>query len=81
MAKTGHTMVWLHKLETAQSADSCLYHEKDNMFFLSLEASESNKYLFVASESKSTRFIFFLDISKPKDGLMIFTPRLSGIDT
>ncbi|PWA75490.1 prolyl oligopeptidase family protein [Artemisia annua] len=73
--------VWFHKLGTNQSADSCLYHEKDDMFSLDLEASESKKYLFVGSESKTTRSIFYLDISKPENGLMVLTPRSEGIDT
>ncbi|KAF8398649.1 hypothetical protein HHK36_014504 [Tetracentron sinense] len=73
--------VWLHKLGSDQSSDSCLYHEKDDMFSLDLQASESKKFLFVASESKTTRFVFYLDISEPEDGLIVLTPRLDGIDT
>lgn len=73
--------VWLHKLGTEQSSDSCLYHEKDDMFSLDLEASESKHYLFVSSESKTTRFVFYLDISKTDNGLTILTPRVAGIDT
>lgn len=73
--------VWLHKLGTEQPSDFCLYHEKDDMFSLDLHASESKKYLFVASESKNTRFVFYLDILKPENGLMDLTPRVDGIDT
>ncbi|XP_058090244.1 uncharacterized protein LOC131236807 isoform X1 [Magnolia sinica] len=73
--------VWLHKLGSDQSSDHCLYHEKDDMFSLDLQASESKKYLFVGSESKNTRFVFYLDVSKPEDGLMMLTPRVHGIDT
>ncbi|XP_009773548.1 uncharacterized protein [Nicotiana sylvestris] len=73
--------VWLHKLGTNQSDDSCLYHEKDETFSLDLQASESKKYLFVASESKITRFVFYLDTSKPENGLLVLTPRMTGIDT
>lgn len=72
---------WLHKLGTNQSDDSCLYHEKDETFSLDLQASESKKYLFVASESKITRFVFYLDTSKPENGLLVLTPRMTGIDT
>ncbi|XP_062159653.1 uncharacterized protein LOC133866997 [Alnus glutinosa] len=72
---------WLHKLGTEQSRDSCLYHEKDETFSLDLQASESKRFLFVASESKNTRFNFCLDVSKPEDGLKVLTPRLDGIDT
>ncbi|XP_015900670.3 uncharacterized protein LOC107433824 [Ziziphus jujuba] len=72
---------WLHKLGTEQSSDSCLYHEKDETFSLDLHASESRKFLFVASESKNTRFNFYLDVSKPENGLKVLTPRVDGIDT
>ncbi|XP_075522323.1 uncharacterized protein LOC142555371 [Primulina tabacum] len=73
--------VWLHNLGTEQSSDSCLYHEKDDRFSLDLTASESKNFLFVASESKMTRFVFYLDISKPENGLIILTQRLDGIET
>ncbi|KAL0336637.1 UNVERIFIED_CONTAM: Protease 2 [Sesamum radiatum] len=73
--------VWLHKLGMKQSTDRCLYHEKDIMFSLDLAASESKKFLFVSSESKITRFVFYLDISKTEDGLTVLTPRLDGTDT
>ncbi|KAJ8759292.1 hypothetical protein K2173_006812 [Erythroxylum novogranatense] len=73
--------VWLHKLGTEQSNDSCLYEEKDDMFSLDLQASESEKFLFIGSESKTTRFIFYIDISTPDDGLKVLTPREVGIDT
>ncbi|KAE9618571.1 putative oligopeptidase B [Lupinus albus] len=73
--------VWLHVLGTEQSNDTCLYAEKDDMFSLDLHASESKRYLFVASESKNTRFNFYLDVLKPEEGLKILTPRVDGIDT
>ncbi|XP_010246770.1 PREDICTED: uncharacterized protein LOC104589978 [Nelumbo nucifera] len=72
--------VWLHKLGSEQSNDYCLYHEKDDMFSLDLQASESKRFLFVASESKNTRFVFYLDISKQEDGLVVLTPRVHGVD-
>ncbi|WOL18932.1 hypothetical protein Cni_G27729 [Canna indica] len=73
--------VWLHKLETDQSNDLCLYHEKDDMFFLGLQASESKQYLFIASGSKTTQFLFYLNSLKLESGLTVLTPRIYGIDT
>ncbi|XP_028052990.1 uncharacterized protein LOC114257432 isoform X1 [Camellia sinensis] len=73
--------VWLHNLGMEQSNDLCLYHEKDDMFSVRVEASESKKFLFIASASKTTTFVFYFDISKPENGLMQLTPRLDGIDT
>ncbi|ONI32147.1 hypothetical protein PRUPE_1G351200 [Prunus persica] len=72
---------WLHKLGTEQSSDSCLYHEKDDMFSLDLQTSESKKFLFVGSGSKITRFSFYLNIAKLEDGLVVLTPRVNGINT
>ncbi|GAB2275323.1 hypothetical protein Dimus_010088 [Dionaea muscipula] len=71
--------VWLHKLGTEQSTDSCLYYEKDDKFSLSLDSSESKKYLFVSSSSKTTTFIFYLDVAKPEGGLKVLTSRSEGI--
>ncbi|OIW06833.1 hypothetical protein TanjilG_03728 [Lupinus angustifolius] len=79
--RIGAFQVWLHVLGTEQSKDTCLYVEKDDMFSLDLYASESKQYLFVASESKNTRFNFYLDVLKPGEGLKILTPRVDGIDT
>ncbi|VAI82000.1 unnamed protein product [Triticum turgidum subsp. durum] len=73
--------VWLHKLGTDQSDDTCLYHEKDDTFSLGLHASESKKYLFVGSGSKNTSFIFYLDIPSQSKELAVLTPRVDGIDT
>lgn len=73
--------VWLHKLETDQLTDYSLYHEEDDTFSVDLQASESKKFLFVGSQSKNTRFSFYLDVSKPTDGLKVLTPRLDGIYT
>lgn len=73
--------MWFHKLEEEQSKDLCLYHEKDDMFSVDVEVSESKKYLFVGSESKTTRFIFYFEVAKPDHGLVPLTPRLDGIDT
>jgi oligopeptidase B len=73
--------VWLHKLGTDQSSDSCLYDEKNNIFNVDVEASESKRFLFVSSESKTTKSVSYLDVSKPEDGLRVLTPRIEGIDT
>lgn len=72
--------MWLHKLEADQSNDICLYHEKDDIYSLGLQASESKKFLFITSESKITRFVFYLDVSKPEE-LRVLTPRVVGVDT
>lgn len=73
--------MFLHKLGSDQSDDLCLYHETDDMFSLDLEISESKRYLFIGSGSKTTRSIFYLDVLKEENKLKVLTPRLNGIDT
>ncbi|KAL2938988.1 Protease 2 [Bienertia sinuspersici] len=73
--------VWLHKLGADQSSDSCLYHEKDEKFFLDLHLSDSEKFSFVGSESKTTRFVYYLDNTKPEEGLKVLTPRREGVSS
>ena len=43
--------------------------------------TSSNGATSVASESKNTRFNFYLDVSKLEEGLKVLTPRVDGIDT
>lgn len=50
------------------------------MFSLDLQVSESKQYLFVGSESKNTRSVFYIDVSKKESGLMTLTPRVYGVD-
>lgn len=72
--------MWLHKLGTDQSSDSCLYHEKDEKFCVELQASEDEKYLFIMSDGRNTRFGSYIDVSMPEDGAKVLTPRVDGID-
>ncbi|KAE8660951.1 Prolyl oligopeptidase family protein isoform 2 [Hibiscus syriacus] len=72
---------WLHKLGSDQCNDSMLYHEKDDMFSLGLQASESENFLFISSGSAVTSFVFYLEVCKLDEGLKVLTPRIQGIDT
>lgn len=72
--------MWLHKLGDDQTSDICLYNETDEIFSVDIEASESKKYIFVGSESKMTRSIFYSDVAKPEE-LKVLTPRVVGVDT
>ncbi|PIA26714.1 hypothetical protein AQUCO_09100092v1 [Aquilegia coerulea] len=73
--------VFLHKLGSNQSGDLCLYHEKDDRFSLNLKVSESKRFLFIGSRSKTTQSVFYLDIMKEDEQLQVLTPRINGIDT
>ena len=77
---------YLHILGTDQASDTLLYEEEDDKFSLNVRASESKKFLFVTSASKTTSFNFYLDVSKHDVSkheyqLEVLTPRKDGIDT
>lgn len=73
--------VWRHHLGSDQSDDTCLYHEKDEEFFLELHESESKEYHFVVSGSKTTQFVLYLNLSDPRKELKYVTQRVEGVDT
>ncbi|KAL2629641.1 hypothetical protein R1flu_014327 [Riccia fluitans] len=72
--------VWRHLLESDQSSDKCLYHEEDVEHWLDIGSSNSDKYLLVASGSKITQFVLFLDKSTPQGELEYVMPRVNGVD-
>ncbi|XVF82715.1 hypothetical protein PTKIN_Ptkin16aG0071300 [Pterospermum kingtungense] len=72
---------WLHKLGSDQFSDSCLYHKNDDMFSLDLQASESEKLMFIASERIMAKFVFYLDVFKLEERLRVLTSWTNGIDT
>lgn len=73
--------VWRHHLGSDQSDDTCLYHEKDEEFYLELHESESKEYHFVVSGSKTTQFVLYLNLSDPRKELKYVTQRVEGVDT
>jgi oligopeptidase B len=50
-------------------------------FLLIFKLLRARSFCSCASESRTTRFNFYLDVSKPEDGLKVLTPRVDGIDT
>ncbi|BBN08503.1 oligopeptidase B [Marchantia polymorpha subsp. ruderalis] len=72
--------VWRHNLQSDQSSDTCIYHEKDVEHWLDLGSSESDKYLLVTSASKITQFVLFLDKKNPDGELEYLSPRVDGVD-
>ncbi|KAH9746854.1 prolyl oligopeptidase family protein [Citrus sinensis] len=71
--------VWFHKLGEEQSKDTCLYRTREDLFDLTLEASESKKFLFVKSKTKVTGFVYYFDVSRPET-LWFLPPWHLGID-
>lgn len=73
--------VWRHKLNADAEKDVCVFEEKDPAFFVYLERSASEEYLFVMSKSSVTSDVRVLRTDDPDGEFVAVTPRNQGVDT
>jgi oligopeptidase B len=72
--------VWRHRLGTAQAEDELVHHETDERFFVGVGRSRSDRFIVVASGSKTTSEYRFLDEDAPDEGLRVFAERREGLE-
>ena len=72
--------VWRHRLGTTQAEDELVHHETDERFFVGVGRSRSDRFIVVASGSKTTSEYRFLDADAPEAGLRVFAERREGLE-
>ncbi len=72
--------IWRHRLGTVQADDELVYHEPDGRFWVGVGRTRTDRFLFVASGSKTTSEYHLLDADAPELGLRCFTPRTEGLE-
>ena len=72
--------VWRHTLGTGQDADELVHHETDGRFFTSVGRTRSDRFLVVASGSKTTSEYRLLDADDPDAGWWVFAERVEGVE-
>jgi len=72
--------VWRHGLGTTQAEDELVHHETDERFFVGVGRSRSDRFIVVASGSKTTSEYRFLDADAPDEGLRVFAERREGLE-
>ena len=72
--------VWRHKLGTTQADDDLVHHETDGRFFTSVGRTRSDRFLVVASGSKTTSEYRLLDADDPDAGWWVFAEREEGVE-
>lgn len=72
--------VWRHALGTTQDADELVHHETDGRFFTSVGRTRSDRFMVVASGSKTTSEYRFLDADAPEAGWQVFCAREEGVE-
>lgn len=68
-----------HRLGTSYKEDVLLYEEKDTTFTLFIEASLSQKYIFVESDSTKTKEVRVIDSTKPEEAPILVDERKRGV--
>ena len=72
--------LWRHRLGSEVNSDQLIFEEKDITFTLSVKKSQSGKFIFVQSESKTTSEIRLLDADSPLTPLQLLDGRREGIE-
>jgi oligopeptidase B len=72
--------VWRHRLGTSQDEDELVHQEQDGRFFVGVGRSRSDRFVMVASGSKTTSEYRFLDSEQPDLGFQVFSERREGLE-
>lgn len=72
--------IWRHRLGSTQAEDELVFHETDARFWVGVGRSRSDRFLMIASGSKTTTEYRFLDADCPLAGFQVFSPRAEGLE-
>ncbi|GAA1152117.1 S9 family peptidase [Nocardioides aquiterrae] len=72
--------IWRHRLGTAQADDELVHHETDGRFWVGVGRTRSDRFIVVASGSKTTSEYRVLDADRPELGLRVFSERREGLE-
>ena len=72
--------VWRHRLGTAAADDALIFQEDDERFEVGLEASKSERFIFISTASQVTSETRFLPADDPDAQPVMVEPRRSGIE-
>ncbi|WP_345524109.1 S9 family peptidase [Nocardioides conyzicola] len=72
--------IWRHRLGTAQDEDELVHHETDGRFWVGVGRTRTDRFLVIASGSKTTSEYRFLDADAPEAGWRVFAERVEGVE-
>ncbi len=72
--------IWRHRLGTSQSDDELVHDETDGRFWVGVGRTRSDRFLVIASGSKSTSEYRYLDADDPDAGWRVFAERREGLE-
>lgn len=72
--------VWRHTLGTEQAQDTLVFHETDGRFWVAVGRTRSDRFVVVASGSKTTSEVRLLDALAPDADLVVVHPRTEDLE-
>ena len=72
--------IWRHTLGTEQAEDTLVFHETDGRFWVGVGRTRSDRFLVIASGSKTTTEYRVLDADDPEAGFVLFHAREEGLE-
>ncbi len=75
--------VWRHRVGTTQADDELVFHETDGRFWVGCGRTRSDRFLVIASGSKTTSEYHVLDADAPEGpeaGFRVFAAREEGVE-
>lgn len=72
--------IWRHRLGTGQDEDVLVHHEPDGRFWVGVGRTRTDRFLVIASGSKTTSEYRYLDADSPDAGWQVFAERVEGLE-
>ena len=72
--------LYRHQLGSDPAADSLIYHETDESFFLDVSKTRSNAYLLMELENINTSEVHYLKADQPMGDFKVISPRQSELE-
>ncbi|WP_225727755.1 MULTISPECIES: S9 family peptidase [unclassified Nocardia] len=72
--------VWRHRLGTPADQDVKVFHEPDDRFWVGIDGTRSEQYLFIVSSSKITTEYRVLAADDPEGEFRVVLPRREGVE-
>jgi oligopeptidase B len=72
--------VWRHAVGTAAGADVLVFEEADERFWVSIDASRSERYIAIRTASVLTSEVRLLDAARPTEEAVVVAPRRQGVE-
>jgi len=72
--------IWCHTLGEEQVQDSLVFHETDPKFGTGVGRTRTDRFMVIASGSRTTSEYRLLDNDHPEAGFLVFHPRTEGLE-